>query len=77
MFLESASLVDILLSPKQIKDNLLELGHIIRVWLQMPGQAIYFYDQALSIEEECEQGHFFMGLTLRVLGYPTQALRAY
>lgn len=50
MFLESASLVDILLSPKQIKDNLLELGHIIRVWLQMPGQAIYFYDQALSIE---------------------------
>ena len=53
-------------------DTLLKLAHIIRVWLHLPQQALFFYEQALNLSEQFNfpQSHkaqalFFLGLAYR------------
>eukprot|EP00347_Sterkiella_histriomuscorum_P022730 403337377 len=95
-YLESQSLLELLKSQLQLispttklYDTLLKLAHIIRVWLLLPQQALFFYNQALdcacnssfmnqSTSQSLQaQTYFFIGITLRSLHQPDEAIRAY
>lgn len=45
---EIGSLVDLFVTEFDIVSCLLKLGHIVRVWLTIPSQALIFYQQALA-----------------------------
>ncbi len=66
--IESQSLVDLLGSNYMLHETLMKLAHIIRVWLLLPQQALFFYQQALEIPHPNQaQTFFFVGITLRAL----------
>ena len=48
---EAGSLLEFqrLAEHSSVHYSALRLGHIIRVWLQLPQQALFFYDQALRV----------------------------
>ena len=45
---EIGSLVDLLAAEFDVVQSLLKLGHIVRVWLQVPQQALIIYQQAFE-----------------------------
>ena len=45
---EIGALVDLFVTEFDIVSCLLKLGHIVRVWLTIPSQALIFYQQALA-----------------------------
>ena len=46
---EIGSLVELVTAEQDLQSSLLKLGHLIRVWLALPKQAIFFYQQALNV----------------------------
>lgn len=48
---ELGSLVELLVREFDLVQCLLKVGHIIRVWLQVPAQALPFYQQALDASQ--------------------------
>jgi tetratricopeptide (TPR) repeat protein len=77
---EQQSLLNLLkpASPPRLYEVLLKLAHIIRVWLLLPQQALFFYQQALELSQgHHAQTYFFIGITMRSLQLPDEAIKAY
>ena len=62
---------------KTLEDCLLEMGHIIRVWLSTPDNAIMFYQQATVISPTDPSPYFFLGVTYRGKGEYKKAIDMY
>ena len=77
IYMECDSFKELVLGHKSLEDCLLVLGHIIRVWLLMPNNAVSFYEQAACLNSANPAPHFFLGVTYRGKGQPEKAVEMY
>jgi len=62
---------------KSLRDSLLNMGHIIRIWLLMPNHAITFYEQVIHLDPQDPIPYFFLGITYRGKGENKKAIDSY
>eukprot|EP00826_Nyctotherus_ovalis_P007188 TRINITY_DN11779_c0_g1_i5.p1 TRINITY_DN11779_c0_g1~~TRINITY_DN11779_c0_g1_i5.p1 ORF type:complete len:418 (-),score=110.98 TRINITY_DN11779_c0_g1_i5:86-1339(-) len=68
---------DLVLGEKSLRESLLNMGHMIRVWLLMPNHAITFYEQVAALNPNDPVPYFFLGVTFRGKGENKKAIDAY
>jgi len=62
---------------KEISKLLVKMGNLLRIWLDLPHQAIFFYESAYKFDPKCLKALFFIALTLRSIGKSSLALEFY
>lgn len=53
------------------------MGNLLRIWLDLPNHAIFFYESAYKFDSKCIKALFFIGITLRSIGKSSLALEFY
>ena len=53
------------------------MGNLLRIWLDLPHHAIFFYESAYKYNPKNLKALFFIALTLRSIGKSTLALEFY
>ena len=71
------SFVELVKGKKSLEECLLELGHMIRVWLLVPDNAIVLYEQAAAVTSGSSVPYFFLGITYRGKGEHEKAVEMY
>lgn len=49
-------------------NSLIKLGHILRILLDLPNHALFFYEYAYEYDEKCLNALFFIAVTKRAIG---------
>lgn len=65
------------LKPRFLSDILIKMGNLLRLWLELPHHAIFFYENAYKHDQKCLKALFFIALTLRSIGKSSLALEFY
>lgn len=63
--------------PKEISKSLVKMGNLLRIWLDLPHHAIFFYESAYKFNPKCLKALFFIAITLRSIGKSPLALEFY
>jgi len=74
---EKAHNLKIPYKPKEISRYLVKMGNLLRIWLDLPHHAIFFYESGYKFNPKCIKALFFIAITLRSIGKSALALEFY
>ncbi|CAG9320921.1 unnamed protein product [Blepharisma stoltei] len=61
----------------ELPEALINIGHIFRIWLGSPEEALNFYEEAMMVEPENACINFYLGLTYKALNDWKSAISQY